>query len=363
MIPELTPEIEIKNRLSNKNAILIFIAYFLLFFISSSLIRVIVRNIDRAIEPYTEVNQIIDELQLNYGVSYMDKATFDALSADDKNKIDAIELDEHYYLIGSKGMLTLDAFSKDINYLFESKQILFNEGITEIDLFSTKIDRLGYKDNSAFENHFNLDAIYDFTFEDAQTFTINTQIFINFGIYVVATLVIGFLAFKILKQDSDVLINFPNTLKMITISVLIMYLGNFISSVFTLLFKMFTNDNTITSVNQFSLVKHFSSPYRIFTVFTIIALAPVVEELVFRKAFFSVIKNQWLALAISSLFFGLIHVVNEASILALVINIIPYLIAGAALGFIYIKNKHNIWISIMAHSIVNAISVLFVLFL
>ena len=80
--------------------------------------------------------------------------------------------------------------------------------------------------------------------------------------------------------------------------------------------------------------------------------APFVEEIVFRKNIFSFFKNDWIALGVSTLCFGLIHVLSSMDF----IHILPYLFAGALFSLFYIFSKRNIWVSIIAHTLANTIS-------
>lgn len=88
----------------------------------------------------------------------------------------------------------------------------------------------------------------------------------------------------------------------------------------------------------------------IFAVF----LAPLVEEMVFRMATFQILNrytslNHWLIIILSSLAFGLIHVVSTLDFVQL-----PYYAGlGLLLGFFYYKSK-NILVPITIHMLLNA---------
>lgn len=104
-----------------------------------------------------------------------------------------------------------------------------------------------------------------------------------------------------------------------------------------------------------------------------ILLAPIVEELVFRKAMFNVCKNNTrLAIVVSSLLFGFIHV--SSSTTEALINIltggsfndvlfefsfiIVYALMGVGLALTYVKGRRNVISSIITHMINNAFSML-----
>lgn len=85
-------------------------------------------------------------------------------------------------------------------------------------------------------------------------------------------------------------------------------------------------------------------------------IAPIIEELVFRKAFRDAIKNKWLFIVTSGLVFGLMHVISSSNLIEL-IYIIPYGILGIAFAYIYDIND-SVFPSIMVHMLHNTILIL-----
>lgn len=82
-------------------------------------------------------------------------------------------------------------------------------------------------------------------------------------------------------------------------------------------------------------------------------LAPIIEELTFRKSFFDALKNKWLFILTSGLIFGGLHVVSATSWQDFLF-IIPYSslgIAFAAMDY----NRKNIFPSISMHLIHNIV--------
>jgi membrane protease YdiL (CAAX protease family) len=112
------------------------------------------------------------------------------------------------------------------------------------------------------------------------------------------------------------------------------------------------------SVNQMTIVRMLNSNGVVFIVISAVIIGPIVEELVFRKAMFGLIKNNIIAIVVSSLIFGAIHLTAEASIAEALINGISYFAMGLVFGFIYIKNNRNIMAPIAVHILVNLISVI-----
>lgn len=137
------------------------------------------------------------------------------------------------------------------------------------------------------------------------------------------------------------------------------YLSNFISN-------MLSNASSIPiseSVNQMTIVRMLNSNGVIFIVLSAVIVGPIVEELIFRKSIFGLIKNQNIALIVSSLIFGAIHLTAEASIAEALINGICYFAMGIIFGYIYIKNEKNIIAPIAVHILVNLVSVVGSIFL
>jgi membrane protease YdiL (CAAX protease family) len=84
-------------------------------------------------------------------------------------------------------------------------------------------------------------------------------------------------------------------------------------------------------------------------------LAPLVEEMVFRMAAFQLFFHiegikPWKVIMLSSLAFGLIHVIGTFDFVQL-----PYYAGlGAVLGFFYYRSK-NIAVPIVIHMLLNAL--------
>ena len=125
-------------------------------------------------------------------------------------------------------------------------------------------------------------------------------------------------------------------------------------------------DATSTNQNQIeALVTHDFLTFIIMAI-AICILGPIVEELVFRKSIFNIISNKYLALAISSISFALIHLITSFNTLSdmslfngiryFLAILIPYLFAGLCWGMLYLKNNRNIIFTIVLHILSNSIS-------
>ncbi|HOI46688.1 MAG TPA: type II CAAX endopeptidase family protein [Bacilli bacterium] len=128
------------------------------------------------------------------------------------------------------------------------------------------------------------------------------------------------------------------------------------------------------SANQTEIINLVRSDYGFLMVIVTLFGAPIVEELIFRKAMIDGLERTKrfstpVIILLSSLLFASIHIVAEAtsffsgdstlqeSLLGLA-QILPYLFMGAALGFIYKKANNNIFVPMIAHFFQNAFSML-----
>lgn len=112
--------------------------------------------------------------------------------------------------------------------------------------------------------------------------------------------------------------------------------------------------------NQESIDSFFLQQPLVMTLCTVI-LVPVTEECLCRGMIFAPLCRRipWLAYAVSSLVFSLLHVmgsIGTASPATILLNIVLYLPAGIALGYAYQRTR-SIWGSIVLHSMINLISV------
>jgi len=114
------------------------------------------------------------------------------------------------------------------------------------------------------------------------------------------------------------------------------------------------------ATNQEMLEEMFKDNFfnKISLVIYSVLFAPLVEELLFRKSVNGLFRNPIVGLIISSLTFGLLHVVSGGDY----IQIIYYAALGFALGASYMISRKNIFVPILLHMGFNAL-VTFSLFL
>lgn len=157
-----------------------------------------------------------------------------------------------------------------------------------------------------------------------------------------------------LKSDFKILYKTPaiRTLLIVLIGLVggycCVFIGNFITS-------MLSGSND-TSINEMGIREMISSKYGWMLIPTTVLIGPIVEELVFRKALTSILRdckiNNSLVIFISSVLFGLIHVVSNGDF----VQVFPYIAMGVAFGLIE-SNAKNIFPSTIVHVMNNYIAI------
>lgn len=85
---------------------------------------------------------------------------------------------------------------------------------------------------------------------------------------------------------------------------------------------------------------------------------PIVEEGIFRLGISKIIKNKYLFIITSGIFFGFLHIFpTDLNIVYALINSIPYVTMGMVLAYIY-KNEDNIYYPMILHGLNNFISMI-----
>ena len=82
-------------------------------------------------------------------------------------------------------------------------------------------------------------------------------------------------------------------------------------------------------------------------------LAPITEELIFRKSFKDLFEEKWLFILTSGIVFGSLHVLGSLNSLYSLLHIIPYSGLGITFAYMYYKTN-NIYTSMSMHFIHNA---------
>ena len=166
------------------------------------------------------------------------------------------------------------------------------------------------------------------------------EITMIFGIYIVYEKEIK-LAIKDIKKNHKTY--FDKYLKVYLIGVIIMMLSNFIISIY----GGGISENESSIRNQFEL-------YPIYTFVSAVCLAPILEEMIFRLGFRSIIKNKYLYIAISGLVFGGLHLMGMPVDKLFLLYLLSYCSEGFAFAYMMSKSN-NILISTAFHFMHNGL--------
>lgn len=138
--------------------------------------------------------------------------------------------------------------------------------------------------------------------------------------------------------------NFDTGLKCWFLGLIIMYISNII---LLLVFRSGGANNEIAVQEMIKLCPIAMGFYTCL-------VAPFVEEIVFRKTLKDFIKNKWLYVIASFLFFGGAHVISMANNIVDLLYIVPYGALGATFALAYYKTD-TVYTSITFHIIHNSL--------
>lgn len=370
-----------KYTLSIKRAIISLLLYLFVMVFGASIIVIIMGGSPRFIQMHNETDSLISTLYTKNGIglveadefynSYYKDPSVDVYSfvtQNDEEDLNTISLEEdapeflkNYLLIASKGVYvgkqadTIDeTFIKNIftldeyyNNYYRVYRIIPKYLIED----ETKI--------TEFFSYFNIDEpIYDYKSLESTSLNNYASSLINIILYSILIIGLVILAFNVIKADFLRLGSFGLAIKNASVGLLLVYAANILSNMITVIVSALFKERVVESANQMAIVEIISSNYAFLMIISVVLLGPIVEELIFRKAIFSFFNNKKVAIVISSLAFGLIHILGESSLKSMVISIFPYLIPGLILGYIYAKNDENVIVPIITHVMLNTISVL-----
>lgn len=184
---------------------------------------------------------------------------------------------------------------------------------------------------------------------------------INLGIYIILFLTCAIPYLRELKHDASVLRRSVGVVSFLATWFLILYAVDFATGILN---NIINGGETSTNQESINTVAKYDVYNYIILFVTAVFIGPIVEEVVFRQAFFDVINKPLPALIISSLFFASIHIhAGDGNLLHMIIVAIPYFASGIVFGLTYEKGSRNIWLPILVHSISNAISLIVLLVL
>lgn len=183
------------------------------------------------------------------------------------------------------------------------------------------------------------------------TFSDTNQVIYLLFVSLTTLLFIFLLYFKDIKKDFN---NFIKNFKFYyneykkywPIMIVLMTLSSIFISFFTT--ELAQNEETIRE----TLTK--SIPYFIYTFVSCSIIAPITEELIFRKSIKNIIPNKYLYIMISGLFFGSMHVIGQTNSIIDYLHILSYSMPGFVLAYTYDKSD-NIFVPISIHAFHNTI--------
>lgn len=110
------------------------------------------------------------------------------------------------------------------------------------------------------------------------------------------------------------------------------------------------------STNE-ALVRQSIKIAPLYMLFTCSIVAPIFEEMVFRKSLYGLIKFKWLFILVSGIGFGLLHVLGSYNNPLDFLYIVPYGSMGCCFAYLLTKTN-NITLPIIIHMLHNTILVL-----
>ena len=190
---------------------------------------------------------------------------------------------------------------------------------------------------------------------DVKNYTASDLAIVNTFTDLILVLILIILYFKELKKEFKTFkknwkLNMDTAFKYWFIGLMIMCISNVAIGIIT---------NLNTSSNEQAVQTLVSStPYLM--LFTAGILAPIAEELTFRKGVSKIFKNKWVYATASGLIFGLLHVIGSGNILEY-LYVIPYGSLGFFFALTYYDTK-SIYPSIIMHAIHNSALILLSIF-
>lgn len=131
-------------------------------------------------------------------------------------------------------------------------------------------------------------------------------------------------------------------------------IGCVIMTISSFLISLLIKQNV--STNE-ALVRQSIKIAPLYMLFTCSIVAPILEEMVFRKSLYELINFKWLFILVSGLGFGLLHVIGSYNSPLDFLYVIPYGSMGCCFAFLLTKTN-NITLPIIIHMLHNTILVI-----
>lgn len=351
-----------------KNYMKALLSYVLIMFFLNAILISVIQLIPGSVKVFEKDEVILEKIASDpSGIALMDEDVFNLYKAEYLGYVESLWTYNEYSIVYNTA-----------NPYIESL-LLVKDDAGNVISFDEQTFLLIYDQSESSINYWDQNQTYAITRyqHDEQTLpsyvltndieTINYQLqnlttfYMSLYQFVLYLILFGFI-YYFLKNDVAYDFNKFKMIKsqwfaIIIIGYLYVLLGNFLSNFISSLLSSQLNIPMSESVNQMTIVRMLNSNGVVFMVLSAVIIGPIVEELIFRKSIFGLIKNQNVALVTSSLIFGAIHLISETSLAVALINGISYFTMGAIFGYIYIKNDKNIIAPIAVHILVNLISV------
>lgn len=150
-----------------------------------------------------------------------------------------------------------------------------------------------------------------------------------------------------------------NGIKYLKFGINIWFKGLFVMIISNMIISSFS---PITMPENEQAIRETLSISPLFIIISSVIIAPILEEILFRKTLFDIIKNKNAYVIISGLVFGAFHIIGIGESLYSWLYVIPYAALGVAFAYTYVKTN-NLVTSICLHSFHNLITVVQLLLL
>lgn len=187
---------------------------------------------------------------------------------------------------------------------------------------------------------------------DINNLTANENLILTAFSDFILLIILSIIYFKSLKNDFKDLKG--NLYKYMDIAVKYWLIGLVVMMISNVTIGIMTSAEAVNEETVQELIH--SSKY--LSIITIGVMAPIIEELTFRKAFRDIFKNDLIFILTSGLVFGALHVVLSFNSLWDLLYIIPYSSLGIAFAATYSKTK-NIYTTIFMHVFHNTVLTIF----
>lgn len=182
-----------------------------------------------------------------------------------------------------------------------------------------------------------------------------TNIYLNTFSNVIILLILLYIYRKSLKEDWKNFIK--NKSELFDVGFKYWFIGLMAMVGFNILINIFSPNEI---ANNEESIRNMLTSIPLLMFINTTTLAPFIEELIFRKSFREVIKNNILFILMSGIVFGSLHVVFDIKNAYDYLYLLPYCSLGIAFSYMYYKSK-NIMVPILMHIIHNTLTTIMAL--